>query len=90
MSATEDVKPDTSKIRITVTFNGKDLTFLYKKNKPLEKLLIMFCERINVERKTVRFNFDGESISQADATAESLDMDDGDIIDGQIFQQGGN
>ncbi|KAJ7930543.1 hypothetical protein B0H13DRAFT_1961736 [Mycena leptocephala] len=86
----EDVKPDVSKIRITVEFNNKQLTFLYKKNKPLGKLLIMFCEKINVDRKTLRFNYEGQMISQEETTAQDLEMEDGDIIDGHIFQEGGH
>ncbi|KAJ7123635.1 hypothetical protein C8R44DRAFT_875817 [Mycena epipterygia] len=47
-------------------------------------------EKINVDRKTVRFNFDGANIEQEGATAEDLEMEDGDVIDGQIWQEGGN
>ncbi|KAJ7156253.1 hypothetical protein C8R46DRAFT_1115517 [Mycena filopes] len=90
MGAGEDVKPDVSKLHIVVQYNGKQLTFLYKKTKPLEKLFIMFCEKINVERNTVRFNFNGDNIRQAETTAEDLEMEDGDIIEGNIFQEGGS
>ncbi|KAJ7246168.1 hypothetical protein B0H12DRAFT_1235671 [Mycena haematopus] len=81
-----DVKPDVSKIRITVQFNGTQLTFLIKKNKPLGKVLDTFCEKIRVDRKTVKFNFDGTNISQPELTAEDLGIEDEDVIDGQIFQ----
>ncbi|KAJ7182489.1 SUMO1a protein [Mycena crocata] len=84
----EDVKPDVSKVRIVVEFNGKQLTFLHKKNKPLGKLLIAFCEKTNVERNKMRFNFDGNSVRD-EATAEELEMDDGDVIDGHLYQEGG-
>ncbi|KAJ7500866.1 hypothetical protein B0H11DRAFT_2275612 [Mycena galericulata] len=85
----EDVKPDI-KIRIGVMFNDKQLNFLYRKNKPLAKLLIMFCEKINVERKTLRFNYEGQNIEREETTAADLEMEDGDIIDGHIFQEGGH
>ncbi|KAJ7019737.1 hypothetical protein C8F04DRAFT_70135 [Mycena alexandri] len=90
MAAGDDVKPDVSKIRITVEFNDNHLTFQYKKNKPLEKLLIIFCEKINVDRKNVRFNYNGENIRQADVTAEDLGMEDDEVIEGHIFQEGGS
>ncbi|KAJ7742943.1 hypothetical protein DFH07DRAFT_835892 [Mycena maculata] len=103
----EDVKPDTSKIRIGVQFNGQymhssvstpllfsydwtEVFFLYKKTKPLAKLLIMFCERIKVDRKNIRFNYEGVNISREETTAEDLEMEDGDVIDGQLWQEGGS
>ncbi|KAJ7085453.1 supressor of mif two, 3-like protein 1-like protein [Mycena belliarum] len=85
----EDVKPDVTKIRIVVQFNGQNTVFLYKKNKPLAKLLNMFCERIGVDRKTVRFNYDGTMVEQEGVTPDSLGMEDEDVIDGQIWQEGG-
>ncbi|KAK7030043.1 hypothetical protein R3P38DRAFT_3188990 [Favolaschia claudopus] len=97
-----DVKPDVTspKIRITVQFNG---TRTYRwligrpnaglrraaRNKPLSKVLDTFCEKANVDRKTLRFNYDGTNIRDED-TADDLEMDDEDaVIDGQIFQEGG-
>ncbi|KAJ7691144.1 hypothetical protein B0H17DRAFT_1063635 [Mycena rosella] len=85
----EDVKPDTSKVRITVEFNEQRLSFLYKKNKPVEKLLILFCEKMNLDRRTIRFNCNGRNAEQEGTTAESLQMEDDDVIEGHIFQQGG-
>ncbi|KAJ7839838.1 hypothetical protein B0H14DRAFT_2786263 [Mycena olivaceomarginata] len=85
----EDVKPDVSKIHITVEFNGIQTTFLTKKNKPLFKVLNTFCEKIGVDRKTVKFNFEGVNIRGEETTAEELGIEDGDVIDGQIFQEGG-
>ncbi|KAJ6457688.1 hypothetical protein C8R45DRAFT_1184396 [Mycena sanguinolenta] len=85
--SSEDVKPDiASKVRIIVQFNDTKLTFLTKKNKPLAKLLDTFCEKIGVDRKTVKFNFDGANVT-SDATAEDLGIEEDDeVIDGQIFQ----
>ncbi|KAJ6600334.1 hypothetical protein DFH09DRAFT_1128056 [Mycena vulgaris] len=104
----EDVKPDVSKITLTVEFNGKrpypprspstlllrsldtELSFAYKKSKPLAKLLLIFCEKIGVDRKAVRFNCAGVNVEQEGATAESLGLEDGDILDGQVWQEGGS
>ncbi|KAF7373138.1 Ubiquitin-like protein [Mycena sanguinolenta] len=91
----EDVKPDvSSKVRIIVQFNDTKLTFLTKRNKPLAKLLDTFCEKIGVDKnsniETVKFNFDGANVTP-DATAEDLGIEDDDeVIDGQIFQEGGH
>ncbi|KAF8207458.1 hypothetical protein K438DRAFT_2013396 [Mycena galopus ATCC 62051] len=89
--ASEDVKPDvSSKIQITVQYNGAQLTFRTKRNKPLGKLLDTFCEKINVDRNTVKFNYEGTNIAQPETTPDDLEMEDEDVIDGQIFQEGGH
>ncbi|KAJ7723230.1 hypothetical protein B0H16DRAFT_1737297 [Mycena metata] len=67
----DDVKPDVSKIKIAVEFNDRQLVFQYKKNKPLEKLLIIFCEKINIDRKTVKFEYDGTNV-RGEVTAETV------------------
>ncbi|KAJ7657675.1 hypothetical protein DFH06DRAFT_1196930 [Mycena polygramma] len=93
MTASEDVKPNISKVQMIVEFNGNQLTFLHKKNKPLGKVLETFCDKFNLDRKTLRFTFNGQRVRDQE-TAEGLKMDeddDGDVpvIQGHIFQEGG-
>ncbi|KAJ7278853.1 hypothetical protein C8J57DRAFT_1502689 [Mycena rebaudengoi] len=78
--------PSPRSSQILISPDITELTFLYKKNKPLAKLLIMFCEKINVDRKSVRFNVNGRSAEQDGATAEGLEMEDDDVLDGQLWQ----
>ena len=47
-----------------------------------------FCQRQGVNMSSVRFLFDGNRIN-ADQTPEGLDMEDGDVIDVMVEQQGG-
>ncbi|KAJ7455549.1 hypothetical protein FB451DRAFT_1407864 [Mycena latifolia] len=110
----EDVKPDTSKIKIAVQFNGKQLTFLYKKDKPISKLLDIFCvgialvgpylsgtdilhyvqEKESIDRRSVRFNFNGKNVEQEGLTPKMLGMEEEEeednVIDGQLWQEGGS
>ena len=55
---------------------------------PLEKLMKAFCQRNGVSMNSVRFLFDGNRIQPA-STPEDLDMEDGDVIDVMVEQQGG-
>ncbi|KAF7296284.1 Rad60-SLD domain-containing protein [Mycena chlorophos] len=86
---------ESKKMHIVVTFNDKPLTFLYSKTKPLEKLLLKFCENMNLERNQIRFTYNGQSIRNgAEVTAKQMEMEvdeDGEppIIEGHMFQEGG-
>ncbi|KAF7313024.1 Rad60-SLD domain-containing protein [Mycena kentingensis (nom. inval.)] len=81
------------KINILVEFSGHSLTFNYNRSKPLEKILVKFCESFDLDRKNLRFNYDGANIrGEASADDMKMEMDeDGSppVIDGQMFQQGG-
>jgi len=90
MSDNEDVKPDTSKITISVIHEKTAQTFRIKKSRPIGKVLNVFAERIRVERNALRFTFHGQTIrGNEDETPESLDMEDGDQIDAHLQQVGG-
>ena len=47
-----------------------------------------FCQRQGVNLNAVRFLFDGTRIN-SDQTPEGLEMEDGDVIDVMVEQQGG-
>lgn len=62
--------------------------FKCKMTTPLEKLMKAFCTRNGVAQTSVRFLFDGNRIN-ANQTPQELDMEDGDVIDVMVEQQGG-
>ncbi|KAK6977214.1 ubiquitin-like protein [Favolaschia claudopus] len=70
----EDVKPDVTspKIRITVQFNGTQLTFAIKRNKPLSKVLDTFCEKANVDRSQFLCKFLSSNFILTTMTTETL------------------
>ena len=55
---------------------------------PLEKLMKAFCNRNGVASNSVRFLFDGNRVNPTQ-TPQDLDMEDGDVIDVMVEQQGG-
>ena len=59
-----------------------------KKTTALSKLMNAFCQRQGVNMSSVRFLFDGTRIN-SDQTPEGLEMEDGDVIDVMVEQQGG-
>ena len=59
-----------------------------KKTTALSKLMNAFCQRQGVNLNAVRFLFDGTRIN-SDQTPEGLEMEDGDVIDVMVEQQGG-
>ncbi|KAJ7048721.1 hypothetical protein C8F01DRAFT_1188645 [Mycena amicta] len=94
MAGDDDVKPDVGKLQLIVQFNDQSLTFLYSKTKPLEKLLLKFCERLNLDRTHIKFVYNGANVRGDEVTAENMGMDqeeDGElpVIEGHMFQEGG-
>ncbi|KAJ3318100.1 hypothetical protein HDV06_000826 [Boothiomyces sp. JEL0866] len=84
--ADEDKKVE--HINIKVSSADNEVLFRIKKHTPLGKLMNSFCERQGKSLESVRFNYDGKRINKDDTPAD-LEMEDGDIIDASIEQQGG-
>ena len=77
-----------SKINLTiVNMAGDELFFKLRMRTRLDKLLKAYCTRQGVAQNSVRFLFDGNRVS-ASQTPEELEMEDGDIIDVMVEQQG--
>ena len=55
---------------------------------PLQKLMNAFCNRNGVAMNSVRFLFDGNRVNPNQTPAD-LEMEDGDVIDVMVEQQGG-
>jgi len=59
-----------------------------KRSTPLKKLMEAYCKRQGLSQASVRFVFDGNRV-QGTETADSLEMDDQDVIDVLVEQTGG-
>jgi len=82
-----DVKP---KIGLNVIFQGRSIRFQTKRSASLRKVLDVAAQRFNMERATLRFTYDGETVhGREDETPESLGMQEGDEIDAHMQQEGG-
>lgn len=86
----EEKKPsDVNQINLkVVTQDGNEIFFKCKMTTPLDKLMKAFCNRNGVAANSVRFLFDGNRINGTQTPSE-LDMEDGDVIDVMVEQQGG-
>jgi len=88
----EDAKPeDPEKITIKVRDHAVEtgvLQFTLRSNTPLKKLMDSYISRMNVDNRTCVFLFDGHRIKDDD-TPKSLDMEDEDVVDAMLHQQGG-
>ena len=70
-----------------VTQDGNEIYFKCKQTTPLKKLMDAFCNRQGVAASSVRFLFDGARINSRQ-TPRELEMEDGDVIDVMVEQQG--
>ncbi|KAH8870500.1 Small ubiquitin-related modifier 2 [Schistosoma japonicum] len=62
---------------------GSIIHFKIRKNTPLRKLMLAYCERLGLKQPSVRFIFDGNSVHETDTPA-SLEMEENDTI--EVFQ----
>lgn len=90
---TDDATPDgtgsSEQVNIKVRDSeGNEVQFRIKKKTQLKKLMDAYCARMGTSVGTYRFLFDGNRVNDTD-TPESLEMEDMDVIDAVLFQQGG-
>jgi len=89
MADEEEKKPETNQLNLkVVTQDGNEIFFKCKTTTPLQKLMTAFCNRNGVAMNSVRFLFDGNRVN-ANQTPADLEMEDGDVIDVMVEQQGG-
>ena len=85
----EEKKPDAGQLNLkVVTQDGSEIFFECKQTTPLQKLMNAFCQRQGVNSASVRFLFDGQRLNPQQ-TPQELEMEDGDVIDVMVEQQGG-
>jgi hypothetical protein len=83
----EDQAPTQLSVKV-VDQDGNDLFFKIKKHTALKKVMDAYCERQGKTRGLVRFLFEGHRIQDND-TPDTLELEDGDMIQVFLEQQGG-
>jgi len=68
--------------------NGQKVVFKMKTKDPMRKAFDAWCKRNGHDLHSTRFLFDGQQID-ANATPESLDLQENDVIDAVLQQTGG-
>jgi len=71
-------RPSTLDIK-TVTEDGSEIYFKVEYDKPLRKLMELFCNRAGIARSKARFYFNDEVIGELETPAD-LEMENGDAI----------
>ena len=87
MSEEEEKKPDAGQLNPAVVTQTARRSFSCKQTTPLDKLMKAFCQCQGVTQQSVRFLFDGQRSTQI--RLQQLEMEDGDVIDVMVEQQGG-
>ena len=78
----------TPRLRVkTCNQDGDEIYFALRSCTRLKMLMRAYCNRQGVSMNSVRFLFDGNRINETQTPAQ-LDMEDGDVIDIMIEQQG--
>lgn len=88
----EEPKPepaDSTHINLKVTDGNSEVYFKIKKVTQLKRLMEAFCKRQGRAANSLRFLYDGQRV-EPDDTPESLDMDEGDVIEAHREQVGGS
>lgn len=70
-----------------VTQDGSEIFFRLRMGTDLFKLMLAFCHRQGVSIRSVRFIFDGQRLYPG-LSPWNLEMEDGDVIDVMVEQQG--
>jgi small ubiquitin-related modifier len=84
-----DEGEDTKHINLKV--KGQDnstITFKVLKNAPLKKLMNVYCDRLGLNRRELRFLYDGSRIQDND-TPLTFQMEENDEIDVEKYADGG-
>ncbi|KAG9138835.1 hypothetical protein Leryth_007467 [Lithospermum erythrorhizon] len=80
---------DSSHVTIKIQREGvRDVCLRIKRNIALKRVMMAYCERVNLEYEGARFTYNGERI-KAEQTAKELDMEDDDVVDVWSDQSGG-
>lgn len=88
MSEEPKSEPKDSHINLKVTDGSSEVFFKIKRTTPLKRLMEAFCKRQGKSVESLRFLHEGQRLTP-DSTPESLDMEDGDLIEAHREQVGG-
>ena len=75
-------------LKVRWTLSSEDIEFKVKKKTPFEKIFKALSDRYSVPEDQFRLMFDGERLKPGD-NAKMREMEDGDMIEAVIQQQGG-
>eukprot|EP01039_Chlorochromonas_danica_P005143 gene5144-5651_t len=76
-------------ISIKIKEGSEELAFRVKKTTKMSKIFDTYRSRRGLEAGAVRFMYDGRRVT-AEETPKTLEMEDGDLVEAFIEQQGGN
>ncbi|KAJ9701055.1 hypothetical protein PVL29_006416 [Vitis rotundifolia] len=76
-----------SQVQLIAFFDGRQLYFRINLSTPSQRLLVAYCQRMNIDHKTMKLIYNGRL--PAKQTPEQLGMEDGDEIDALTYQTGG-
>lgn len=87
----EEPKQETSDshINLKVSDGTSEVFFKIKRGTQLKRLMDAFCKRQGRESNSLRFLYDGQRVN-GDDTPDTLDMEEGDMIEAHREQIGGS
>ncbi|GMM29426.1 SUMO family protein [Martiniozyma asiatica (nom. inval.)] len=87
----EEAKPEPSDthINLKVSDGTAEVFFKIKRSTQLKRLMDAFCKRQGRKPESLRFIYDGQRVQEHD-TPETLDMEEGDVIEAHREQVGGS
>jgi len=68
---------------------GSEIHFKIKRSTKMQKLMDAYCKQRGANSASIRFLLDGDPINVTD-TPDTLEMEDGDVIDVHQQQTGGS
>jgi len=86
--AKPEVKPDVTKLQISVVHESRTIKFAVKPTQKLEKVFNAAATQLNMDPSTLKFMYNGQRVNAND-TPEQLEMEDDDQIDANLQQIGG-
>ena len=89
---TEEMENNEDSKHINLKVKGQDkssVQFKVLKNAPLQKLMNVYCDRLGLNRRELRFLYDGQRIQDYD-TPLSFEMEENDEIDVEKEADGGS
>ena len=83
------VKKEDSHVTLKVQREKEyDMIFRIRRNVPIRKLMLAYCDRLGLDYETIRFTIDGCKVGK-DQTADDLKLENDDTIDAFTDQSGG-
>lgn len=87
----ELIRKQDSKIRVKIRMSdgSSELVYQIKYNASFKRLFDNFCERHDLDFETVKFRYDGTTLSSSEDSPAKYEMKDGDTIEASLKHSGG-